>query len=234
MNRMHKVIASLAGLAVLAAAIVVSFMLLGNSPASVPQNDVNAVATAAPTAETTVGQPEVVMDADFAVGYNSVPQLAKAADVIVRGEATDVSYLDFNTATYTKVTLKVAKCYKGSIAAGDQITIMEVGGITTMAAVKGDKFGATTKEDADTQVKVTLEGAPLTQVGEKSLYFLGVGKIDVVPGTYYVPMGAFQGHFKIDSGVAKRFVPADASSKYTSLAIDESAVDSTMTQAAVQ
>jgi hypothetical protein len=234
MKRMNKVIASLVGAAVLAGAIAATFVLVGTSPASAPHTDVNAVAAAATTAGTTVGTPEVVMSADFAVGYSSIAQLEQAADLVVRGEVTAVSYLDFNTAAYTKVTLKVTKCLKGSVAEGDQITILEVGGMTTMAAVKGDKFGPTTKEDAETKVKVTLEGAPLTQVGEESLYFLGQGKIGVVSDTYYVPLGAYQGHFKVDRSVAKRFVPADASAKYTSLAIDETAIDATVTRAAVQ
>jgi hypothetical protein len=237
MKRTHKLIASFAGLAVVAGAAVACFTFIGgaaaSAPAGVPAQSSNAVATAA-TGGNTAGEPQVMMSADFAVSYTSVDQLKGAAAIIVRGEVTGVSYLDFNGAAYTKVTLKVGECLKGKVAPGDEITVAEIGGVTTMAAVKGDKFGEPTKEDADTKVKVLLEGAPLTQVGDKVLYFLGVGKIGVVPGTYYVPLGAYQGRFAIDDGVAKRFVPADASDKYTSLAIDEKAVDSTITQAAAE
>lgn len=234
MKRTHKLIASFAGLAVVAGAAVACFTLIGGTPAGTPASAAaqssNVVAAAA-TGNTTVGGPQVIMNADFAVSYTSLDQLKKAADVIARGEVTEVSYLDFNGATYTKVTLKVGSVLKGKVAAGDEIVIAEVGGVTTMAAVKGDKFGAPTKEDADTKVKVLMEGAPLTQVGDEVLYFLGTGSIGVVEGTYYVPLGAYQGRFAIDGGVAKRFVPADASSKYTSLAIDEKAVDSAIAQA---
>ena len=233
MKRMRTLIASFAGLAVVAGAAVACFALIGGTPAAAPAQSDKVVATAA-TGSTTVGEPTVLMSADMTVGYNTLAQLDQAADVVARGDVTAVSYLDFNGATYTKVTLKVAECLKGKVAAGSEITVMEVGGVTTMAAVKGDKFGAPTKEDADTKVKVLLEGAPLTQVGDQVLYFLGTGEIGVVPGTYYVPMGAYQGRFKIDAGVAKRFVPADASSKYTSLAIDATAVDSTIAQTAAE
>jgi hypothetical protein len=245
MKRTHKLIASCAGLAVVAGVAVACFTFLGEGPASIPAKapanvaasvaapSAKAVATVA-TGSTTVGEPQIIMDADFAVAFDTLDQLQKAATVIVKGQVAGISYLDFNGATYTKVTLKVAESLKGKVAAGDQITVMEVGGVTTMAAVKGDKFGAPTKEDAETKVKVLMEGAPLSQVGDNVLYFLGTGSIGVVPGTYYVPLGAYQGRFAIDGGVAKRFVPADATGKYTSLAIDEKAVDSTIAQASAQ
>ena len=173
--------------------------------------------------------------ADFAVVYANVGQLKKAADLIVRGEVTEVSYLDFNSTAYTRVTLKVSKCLKGDVAAGEEITIAEVGGVTSMATVKGDKFGAPTELDAKTEVTVLLDGAPLSEVGEECLYFLGTGSIGVVPGTYYVPLGAFQGRFKVDKDVAKRFVPADwAEGSYTELPIAESAIDQTVLRAEVK
>jgi hypothetical protein len=187
---------------------------------------------AAPAVAAPASRPTVIASADFAVVYSSISQLKKAADVIVRGEVTDVSYLDFNSSAYTKVTLKVSKCLKGDVAPGDELTILEVGGVTSMATLKGDKFGAPTALDADTKVSVQLDGAPLTDVGDKCVYFLGTGSIGVVPGTYYVPLGAFQGRFKIDNASAKRFVPADwQGGKYTALRMAESAVDQTVLEA---
>jgi hypothetical protein len=230
-------IASLIGIAVLAVAIVVSFLLIGADPAT-QKVDVGNMVTlaAAATSTTVVTEPmqEHILSADFAVGYTSVAQLEAAADLVVRGEVVAVSYLDFNTATQTKVTLKVNKCFKGGVAAGEEITILEPGGITTVANVVGDKFGAPTKEQAETKVKVLLDGAPLTQVGDKCLYFLGKGDVAVVSGAYYVPMGAFQGRFTIDDGVAKRFVPADFGAKYTALPMDESAIDDTVAKATAE
>ena len=240
MRRFHKMLAFVAAPVIVAAAIVLSVTLLGGHGATATPETALAAAplaagTSASVADPSAALQEVVMSADFAVGYSSVGQLKKAAALVVRGEVTDVSYVDFNTCAYTRVTFKVSKCFKGDVAVGDEITIMEVGGITTMASVKGDKFGATTREEANTKVKVLLDGAPLTQVGEECLYFLGTGDIGVVSGTYYVPMGAFQGRFEIDNGVAKRFVPADMQgTKFTALAMDEPTVDATLSQAAVE
>lgn len=191
-----------------------------------------AASAAMPTAAAVSAAPTVIVNADFAVLYSSLAQLKDAADLIVRGQVTDVSYLDFNSTAYTAVTLAVSKCFKGDVAAGDEITIVEVGGVTTMATVEGDKFGPTTQADENTKVSVQLEGAPLTQVGDKCVYFLGTGTIGVVPGTYYVPLGSFQGRFKVDNGVAKRFVPSDwQSNKYTALPIADTAIDQTVTAA---
>lgn len=177
-------------------------------------------------------RPTVTASADFAVVYESLNQLKKTADLIVRGEVTQVSYLDFNSTAYTKVTFRVSKCLKGDVAAGKEMTIVEVGGVTSMATVNGDKFGAPTQMDAETQVSVLLDGAPLSEVGDKCVYFLGAGSIGVVPGVYYVPLGAFQGRFKIDNAVAERFVPVDwQRGKYTALRMVESAIDQTVLRA---
>jgi hypothetical protein len=232
-----RMIASLAGIAVIAAAIVVSFVLIDGAPATQSADTPQVVTLVVPSTSTTAvteQMQEHVLTADFAVGYTSIAQLTEAADVVVRGEVVAVSYLDFNTATHTKVTFRVDKCLKGGIAAGEEIAILEPGGITTMANIVGDKFGTPTKEQAETKVKVLLEGSPLSEVGETCLYFLGVGDIPIVPGTFYVPMGTFQGRFVIDDGVAKRFVPADFGSKYTALPMDESAIDETVSKAAAK
>ena len=236
MKRYRRMIVSCLVLAALASVIALSFMLVGSgAPAVAPESAQAAALAPAPATDTSAALPEVVISADFAVGYSSIGQLNKAADLVVRGEVTDVSYLDFNSTAYTKVTLKVSKCFKGNAAAGDEITILEVGGVTSMATIKGDKFGTPTREDTETRVKVLLEGAPLTRDGEKCVYFLGTGSIGIVSGTYYVPMGAFQGRFKIDNGTAKRFVPSDwQGTKFTALAMDESSVDDTVAQAAAQ
>jgi hypothetical protein len=179
--------------------------------------------TPAPS-ETTLAA--VTASADFAVLYSSVDQLKEAADLIVSGEIVDVSYLDFNSTAYTKVTFRVAESLKGKAAVGDKITIAEVGGITSMATINGDKFGPATQDDANTKVKVELEGAPLSQVGDQCTYFLGTGSIGVLPGPYYVPLGAFQGRFTVENGIAKRFVPADwRSPNYSALSTTKSALD---------
>ena len=219
---------------VLLLALVISALALTAAAVALPQTQTAAVATQAPRA-TQVGhsaESTIIANADFAVTYTSLGQLKKAAGLVVRGEVTQVSYLDFNSTAYTELTFRVSRCLKGDAAVGDELTIVEVGGVTTMAAVNGDKFGAPTAQDADTQVSVLLDGAPLTEVGDRCLYFLGQGSIGVVPGTYYVPMGAFQGRFKVMDAVAQRFVPAGWGQDYTSLALDENAIDQAVLRAA--
>jgi hypothetical protein len=240
MKQHKKILLPLAAL--LALAIVISVTLGdGAAPSAKAESGLAAGVSAAWTtgspaehARSTpaVLPPTVLMSADFAVMYSNVGQLREAADVIVRGDVIDVSYLDFRSTAYTKVTFLVVKSLKGDIAPGSKITIVEVGGVTSMSTINGDKFGAPTSADADTKVSVQLDGAPLSQVGDKCLYFLGIGSIGVVPGTYYVPLGAYQGRFKIDQGVAKRFVPAGwEAGAYTALPMAESTVDQTVLQA---
>lgn len=183
-----------------------------------------AVATDLQTDSGPIGT--IVASTDFTVNYSSLAQLMEAADVAVRGEIVRVSYLDFNSTAYTRTILKVSECLKGDIKAGQEIAIAEVGGITTMAAVNEGKFGPATAEALTTKVRVLLNGAPLSEVGEECLYFLGLGEIGVLPDVYYVPMGAFQGRFVIRNGMAERFVPLDRpGADYTSLATVESAID---------
>lgn len=180
-----------------------------------------------PAAEATQAtMPVVIASADFTAMYSSVTQLKQTAELIVEGEVVDVSYLDFNTSAYTEVTLMVAKCLKGDVSAGDKIAIAEIGGITTMKTIVGDKFGPMSEADAATKVKVQLDGAPLTRVGDECTYFLTKGVLGILPGTYYSPVGAFQGRFVAENGVAKRFVPADwENPKYTELATTPSDLD---------
>jgi hypothetical protein len=185
------------------------------------------------TERATVGLPTVTASADFTVVYADLGQLKKAATVIVRGEVIQVAYLDFNSTAYTNVTFRVSKCLKGDIAPGDEIAIAEVGGVTSMATVDGDRYGPPTAKDAETKVSVLLDGAPLSEIGDECLYFLALGSIGVVPGTYYVPLGAFQGRFKTQGALAERFVPVGWGAGYTSLPMVESAIDQTVLRAAL-
>jgi hypothetical protein len=265
MSLLAKLIAAFAVAAVLVAAIVTSFVLVGANAtstsrptAAIATADTGAATTAgttasttaiagmaskspaaagAPTISTEAGPAEGYVEVDFKVLYRSVAQLKQAADVVVRGEVTAVSYLDRENAPTTKVTLKVAKCLKGDVKAGDEITILEPGGIVSRASTVGDKFGSPTKEDYDTKVKMLMDGAPLTEVGDRCLYFLGVDDLHLAPGVSYYPLGFFQGRFVIHDGVAERFVPAspgEMGSEYTSLAMDEAAIDDTISSAGVE
>jgi hypothetical protein len=233
----HKHIVYFLALALSALAVSVSAMAVALVRPAVagPQAPVTEAAQAEETQAKAApaALPTVTASADFAVVYTDLGQLKKAATIIVRGEVTQVSYLDFNSTAYTNVTFKVSECLKGDIAPGDEIAIAEVGGVTSMAAVNGDKFGAQAAKDADTKVTVLLDGAPLSEIGDECLYFLALGSIGVVPGTYYVPLGAFQGRFKTQGALAERFVPVGWGGEYTSLPMAESAINQTVLRAAL-
>ena len=223
LTRAYVPVLILALVAAVVAAVLVATGGLGPAKAQV-----SSVASQAEVADTQAASERIqtiISHADFTVKYSSLAQLNKAAEVVVRGEIEEVSYVDFNTTAYTRTTLKVSECLKGDIKAGQDITIAEIGGITTMATVKGDKFGEPTAADRATKVRVLLEGAPLSEVGEKCLYFLGSGEIGVFRDAYYVPLGAFQGSFKIRNGLAERFVPADWAGTYSSLSTPEGGLD---------
>jgi hypothetical protein len=235
MRRYMRLALPLLGAGVLSAAILTG-LPLGHNGTGRAYVAAGPVATSSPSATTErdlsvpvateVTMPLVTVSADFTVMFSTVGELKQAADLVVDGEVVDVSYLDFNTCAYTKVTLKVAKCLKGAAAAGDKIVIAEVGGITTLKTIVGDKFGPMSEADAATKVKVQLDGAPLARVGDTCTYFLGKGSIGVLSGAYYVPVGAFQGRFVVEDGVSKRFVPADwETPKYTDLATTPSDLD---------
>lgn len=149
--------------------------------------------------------------------YSDVPELAKNADLIVRGKVTDVSFVEFNSdgpgggVMYTKVTLAVNKSWSPKVQKGDTLTILEAGGITTLATIKRWSGKATedsiTQADEKTKVQVLLDGAPLARVGEEAAYFLGGDELGIVPGEHYISLGLYQGKFNLDAGVAHRFVP---------------------------
>jgi hypothetical protein len=151
--------------------------------------------------------------ADWAFLYFSIDRLARDAAIIVRGKVTDVSYfdrvLDGANTTYTKVTLDVTESLKGGLAKGRTLTFIEIGGVTTQAA-NSKEFGITpSQSDEKKKVRVLFFGAPLPEIGEDIVYFAARGDLGQIHGigTYYVPVGAFQGAFVVTDGMAARYVP---------------------------
>ena len=148
---------------------------------------------------------------DWAVLYSNVAQLTRAAEIVVRGRVTDVSYLDETLdsalSTYTKVTLEVTESLKGGVAKGAALTFIEIGGMTTQAAIDESRGTASNRSDKNTKVQVLFEGAPLPKVGEDVVYFAKRDVIGQIRGSYFAPLGAFQGKFTITGGVAMRYVP---------------------------
>jgi hypothetical protein len=167
------------------------------------------------------------MSPDFDVVYTGIPQLAKAAHLIVQGTASDVSYFDSNGVTYTKVILAVSKVLKGNVTPGSKVVVIEIGGVTTEAAmIREDdsaKSASITPEQEATKVDVLFGGAPLTEEGDNVIYFGTEGDIRFdntvnIEGVYFQPVGAFQGKFGVTNGIAERYLsPTLAGSAYRAL-----------------
>lgn len=162
----------------------------------------------------------VVSDADFAKIYENLNSLVSAAQIIVEGEVLDVNYFDYNTITRTKYQLKVTKTYKSNIKVGEILTFVEVGGITTEAAIINNSNNKMNQQigekEKSTKVQVLFHGAPLTKVNQKVLIFANQGTLNMLPEKYYVSIGSFQGKFNINGDSLERFSSSEMDSKYNS------------------
>lgn len=184
----------------------------------------------------TVSHKTVVMSPDFDVVYTGIPQLAKAAHLIVQGTASDVSYFNSNGVTYTKVILAVSKVFKGNVTPESKVVFIEIGGVTTEAAMirEDDSANAAsiTPEQEATKVDVLFGGAPLTEEGGNVIYFgiegdISFDKFASVEGVYYQPVGAFQGKFDVTNGIAERYrSPTLAGSAYRALRTGQGTIGS--------
>jgi len=158
--------------------------------------------------------------------YPTVGQLVESRylDLIVRGKVLATEYVYSHEGAWTKCTVKVSKSWSPGVVAGDVITVVEMGGITSLANLKRDAHAgdlsapANLKRDPDnptnnsisasdetSMVAMIFDAQPLAKVGQESIYFLARGELGVVPGEYYGTIGGgSQGKFLIGQGVARR------------------------------
>ncbi len=137
------------------------------------------------------------------------------SDLVVEGTALAVESFDYDTTTYSKVTLQVKKCLwpADAVKSGDTVTVVELGGITSEAALiraNGNKFGQTIgAKEENAKVQILFDGAPLPVTGEKVTYFLARDALGVLSEDYYAVVGAEQGKLKLSNGRFRRFVGKD-------------------------
>lgn len=211
----RRILAAFAAMFLLALGVLVSTSSgIGDViPRSSSQTDTSSIASALATDAAPIDATilTVIAQADFAESYSTVDAIARQSDLIVRGTIKSVEYLDFNTVTYSRVSLRVTKSFSPGSAEGDVITVLEIGGITSQAAIIesiDNKFNQTiTEGDKESKVRVLLDGAPLPEIGDDAVYFLADGSLGIVSGEYYDVVGAYHGKFKISDGQAKRFAP---------------------------
>lgn len=172
----------------------------------------------------------VDVHADRAILFKDIAQLADRSDIAVYGKVETVDYVDFNGVTYTRLLLRVEVPIGSDedIKSGDTITVVEPGGVTTVAALiesNGNKFAEIVgEEDRRTKVKVTMDGAPLTQAGDSGVFFLAKGDLGVLATAYYDVVGATEGKLLDKNGTLRRYVSPSEQGLITDLASDKSGV----------
>lgn len=192
-------------------------LMTGCSSASEPSRPATTTApvASAPTAATTPPDPVKVsktisMSARMK-RFANVAELAAEADLIVQGRVLSTEYVYSHESAWTKSQVEVLKSWSSGAKAGDVLTVVTLGGITSMANLKKDSGRPdetpVTEADKSENVRMLLEGEPLPAVGDESVYFLGKGDIGIVPGEYFVVVGAFQGRYVVRGGNAARFEP---------------------------
>ncbi|MDQ0417176.1 cytochrome c-type biogenesis protein CcmE [Croceifilum oryzae] len=139
--------------------------------------------------------------------YDSVEKLTQEANIVVQGVVQNHEFFQREEVARTKSTVKVTKVISGTVAVGDIVTFVELGGMRTkgdIAKSKPDKIRITSGHEND-PVPVIYNGVPSMRTGEEYLLFgrLSSSKI-LLPQSYYTCVGAFQGKFQLDGKKAKR------------------------------
>ncbi len=218
----RRIAVALAATALVASAAVVGFDLNRTSARPLQTSGPGASSS---TSRTSAPLKTIVTNADISTIYRGVPQLTRAAQVIVRGKVIDISYIDAEAdsalQTYTKVVFRVSQSLKGDVSPGSTVVFIVFGGVTSAAKIAGASDippSVTSPESSSEQVQVLFEGDPLPRVGDEIVYFGVRGDIGAlagnpqVPEPYYQPVGASQGAFPVVDGIAARYVPSALSS----------------------
>jgi len=163
----------------------------------------------------------------------SVESLVSKSTAIVEGEIISLDYFDFNINTYTKAKLKVLNSYTDDVKVGDVITIVDLGGITTLDKIKLNdgyegKPGTVSpiiEKDKTTKVQVLFNSSPLMKLNERIVFFGVESKDDFykLSEKYYITLGSYQGRFKITDNLVERYTedPSDTNSKMKKSDLEE-------------
>lgn len=130
------------------------------------------------------------MSGQLAEDFQSIRELALASPVIVAGNVLGIEYAPYQNIPFTIVTLRVEHSIKGDVAEGDQVRIVETGGV----------FAGRSKEETGEfgqPVEAAFEGVPVMKTGERWLLFLGAYDPGPVATGAYSVKGVFQGKLRI-------------------------------------
>ena len=134
----------------------------------------------------------MVAEGNLSALYTDISGLKKDATDIVECKVLNSKTIVYCDTPFTISTVELLGVVKGQKKAGDKINVIEMGGIFSLT-------GEDPKEAKGQLVDYQLEGIPVMKASEHYYLFL---KPFEGPQTQnaYVPLGAFQGKFKISSG----------------------------------
>lgn len=122
--------------------------------------------------------------------YGTIVELAKDAKAIAEIEVISQETIVYLDMPFTLSTVNVLKPFKGEHKEGDTLRIIETGGEFTPLDKQGNPLPKTTMK---------VNGIPVLEVKERNVIFLGAFEGPQVTGEVYVPLGVYQGRFKVDA-----------------------------------
>lgn len=157
---------------------------------------------------------DMAVAVDFGVIYPDLESVYNKASNVVVGEVMDVQYTDDEAAPRTIYTFAVSETLKGDIAENSLISISESNGYVRMTTVL-ETYGMIpyeniTDEEIENGVALqSLGGAPLPEVGDQYVVFLGEQKQEGRIAGAYAVIGNFMGKYVLDQGtnLYSRFCP---------------------------
>ncbi len=141
----------------------------------------------------------VTISGELAEDFQSLSGITSASAAIIVGTVLEATPSPYQGIAFTVSTVRVDEAIKGEPLPGDEITVVETGGLNSGGASKIEP-GATGKP-----VEVAFEGVRVMAVGEQWLLFLGPYDPGPVATNAYSVKGVFQGKTKIQGDGTLKF-----------------------------
>lgn len=173
---------------------------MGNEPNLAASPDSNQ------TAQAVTAVAPFVTQGDQIKAYNSVGALVEDASIIVEGKVIEATSFEFKPPNTDEILVKtkskvlVTKSYNDKVKAGDTVTFVESGGVTTKKALGLDKKFNLSQEELDEQVLVSNGTPNMKQDEQVLLYGLAAAPDyqDLLDEPFFFVLGAGQGKFNVE------------------------------------
>ncbi|WP_239618909.1 hypothetical protein [Cohnella mopanensis] len=126
--------------------------------------------------------------------YNTIEELTGDAKEILEIKVKDQETITYGDLPFTISTVDVESSYKGTHQKGDTVRIIETGGEYTPLDKQGKPFPKT---------NFKFNGIPVLGENEHAVVFLDKFVGPQVEGEVYVPLGVYQGKFKVDESTGE-------------------------------